>query len=1512
MPLPGGPSDKFGNRYELWWTVSQLARILHGGAESLRIEDPNVTKAEFVVVSGGRRELHQAKRSHQDGKWSLTSLASSEVRLLQGVFAELSGNDARFIFVSGSDAVELRELSSRAQDAETVAEFESRFLDAKAQKANFEKLRKCWNGADVATAYEILRRIEVRTVDETSLKDQVRWSLRALFLADTDHVLAELRCVADDSVHKTVTRNALVDRLAKRGYTLRRLARIEAAPALIGELTSRYLARVQNSLIGKSLIPRAATRLLLERILGTPQAVDCVLTGKAGSGKTVCATELVEKLLDQGVPVLAFRLDNLDPVSTTAELGQRLLLEESPVLVLAAAAEGREAVLVVDQLDALSTASGRSSDAIDAVDALLAESRGLRDRLKLHVVVVCRAFDWANDHRLRRLLSDKTAKVEVTEFSVDEVKNVLSAEGFNPELLQPRQLELLRLPQNLALFSRAGFTANTPPQFATAKDLFDRYWDEKRRATVERAAPSPDCWMEVIRVLCDEMTHTQQLSVPREKLDPFPPDFLRQMSSEGVLTFDGRRYGFAHESFFDYCFARAFVATDQTVSHFLKSSQQHLFRRAQVRQVLAYLRDADRQRYATELRALLTDDQVRTHIRDLALAVLMSVPDPGDDEWEVIEPWLNLGLADLTEGREPPDPFAGLVWHHFFASSSWFHLADRRGLICDWLTSNSENLINVAVNYLRLHQRHSGDRVAELLEPFAATQGLWRDRLRFFMDWVDYGNSRRFFDLFLRLIDEGTLDDEEPPTGSKSAFWSKIHGLRDAPPEWLPEAISHWLRRRFVLTQMGPGSYPGAKPDWSTFFIGNDIDADQVRKSSVESPRAFVEHVLPAILEITDAAACGDVDRPPRYAALWLGMFGGGRESAGEVCRNALGAALGILAASQPDKLGLTIAELKSRDTNVANSLLLNLYKGGANQFADEAVALLCDQTWRFDCCFSDSRYWVATELIRAVAPVCSPENRARLETAILGYSSEYERSKEGYKKRGWACFSLLSGVPPELRSSDAQARYKELERKFGRPPGPPAGVQTYWVGSPIDKTAAEKMNDEQWLTAIAKYHSEERIDRWEHPEKGGAWELAGTLSDLARGEPDRFARLCLRFPLGTNPVYLKRSLDGLKGTTAPTPLKLEVCLKAYRESRLDCGQAIADLLGSIEEPLPTDAVRMLDWLACEHPDPERESWEEESRSGGGDILTHGINTTRGRAAEAIRDLIVADEQHLESFRNTLDCLVNDKSLCVRACVASTLIAVGRRDVAFAVKLFTKLAACDERLLGTPYVERFIAECLRHRRFVELRPYVEQMLRLEEPKGSAAGARLACLAGLYQEHATDLIDEAMAGDPAQRLGVAQVAAANIAHEDCRSWCEERLLVFFNDGDDEVRREAASCFRHLKNEPLEGYDSLIGAFCDSEAYKTDSFAILHMLEESLQRLPGTTCVVCEKFLNRFSSEARDTRTHRAGDVHMVVKLIFRTYQQHQHDEWAPRCLDLIDKLCLAAIRDARTELEEYER
>ena len=138
-------------------------------------------------MTPSRRELHQAKRSHTSGKWSLATLSSNG--LLQSIGEQLTGNYDRFIFVSGSDAPELSELSAAAISAESPGEFEYDFLESKRRKDWLRNLLSCW-ACDVPTAFEWLQRIEVRTIGDRELEQKIEWGVQALFVADPGKVLA--------------------------------------------------------------------------------------------------------------------------------------------------------------------------------------------------------------------------------------------------------------------------------------------------------------------------------------------------------------------------------------------------------------------------------------------------------------------------------------------------------------------------------------------------------------------------------------------------------------------------------------------------------------------------------------------------------------------------------------------------------------------------------------------------------------------------------------------------------------------------------------------------------------------------------------------------------------------------------------------------------------------------------------------------------------------------------------------------------------------------------------------------------------------------------------------------------------------------------------------------------------------------------------------------------------------------------------------------------------------------
>jgi hypothetical protein len=116
-----------------------------------------------------------------------------------------------------------------------------------------------------------------------------------------------------------------------------------------------------------------------------------------------------------------------------------------------------------------------------------------------------------------------------------------------------------------------------------------------------------------------------------------------------VLVRDGSRVAFFHEAFFDYAFARRWTTRNESLVEFLTRGEQELFRRGQVRQILAHLREDHPPRFINEVREVLTTSSIRFHIQEVVLAVLKALPDPTTAEWDAIEQLLMEG-SDL-DGR---------------------------------------------------------------------------------------------------------------------------------------------------------------------------------------------------------------------------------------------------------------------------------------------------------------------------------------------------------------------------------------------------------------------------------------------------------------------------------------------------------------------------------------------------------------------------------------------------------------------------------------------------------------------------------------------------------------------------------------------------------------------------------------------------------------------------------------------------------------------------------------------
>jgi hypothetical protein len=216
MPLRGGASEKAGNRYERQWTVLALLDVLAGDAEYIRIEVPGDEGrgAEFLLMRDGIREWHQVKRQRAEGPWTIASLSSAGV--LAPWWPKLQAGD-RCVFVSGTSAQQLYELSERATQAESWTEFDEEFLGEGGHRGHFEALSGVWGIPPGEPVFRALRLVSVYVIDEKQLKERVRDRAAVLVDGDSAAVVRSLSEVVDNSVHHRVTAPEVLEFLTESG-----------------------------------------------------------------------------------------------------------------------------------------------------------------------------------------------------------------------------------------------------------------------------------------------------------------------------------------------------------------------------------------------------------------------------------------------------------------------------------------------------------------------------------------------------------------------------------------------------------------------------------------------------------------------------------------------------------------------------------------------------------------------------------------------------------------------------------------------------------------------------------------------------------------------------------------------------------------------------------------------------------------------------------------------------------------------------------------------------------------------------------------------------------------------------------------------------------------------------------------------------------------------------------------------------------------------------------------------
>ena len=1483
-PRQGGEADKLGNKYEAAWAIRHALYCIADDRHSLTLEDVDVEVgkgSEFTFASDKSTEVHQLKRQNgNSNSWTVKSL--SDLKVFEAAAAHVAkGRD--FHFVSLVPSRPLQELAERARKSTNLTSFTQSWLTSELRSV-FDQLSAADILGSPQKAWDTLQGMSFSVQDEHDIIRMNAMLAGCQLVGATGHLIAlAIGDILLNNLGRSLTRTELLELLARQDIRPVEAASHQSAHEQVLALTNSWRQSVRRELL-QPRIERAEALQLIDALRDQRMGF---VAGTAGGGKSSVLEESVESLEAAGAEVLAIRLDRLDSFASTTDLGRQLGLETSPAVVLALAAKNRDAFLVIDQLDAVSLASGRMPESFDIVVDLIEEALSVSG---INVILACREFDIDNDHRIRSLTDrPDTVKVSVGPLSTEAVNDAANEMGLDAKLLTASQRTILQTPMHLVLLKTIAGQEGALA-FQSKGSLFEAYWERKRKTS--RARRADVRYNDVLSRVANAASDRQTLSVPVEILDD--GDLIEDANvlvSEHVLTRDGDRIAFFHETFFDYAFARQWVSRSESLVDFLLRDEQELFRRAQVRQILQHLYEREPERFRVEASSVLTSEQVRFHIKATVLAVLSNLDAPTSEDAEVIfevaatVPWLEEQL-----------------WLHT-RRAPWFRRFYEYGMIDAWLDSGEPTLPQRAVNLMVSAVKELPSKVAELLRVRQAAPE-YLNWLRWIARFSDVHQNRALFDLVLAAVRDGGFDAAE------HELWLAVHDLGKHRPLWAIELI------QARVIDHAEGLLLDESGSVALLKLREYGAVEMVREAATAEPLAFVETVVPFLCQVMAATAYEPRPDDPIRDRHFSARFGVDEHSDREL-DDALFTgsvrALEVLARTSPHEVRPLLEKLAADPHDAAQFLLYRALAAGAINFADWAATLILEGGARLDCGYVSDSDWAARELVQSVAPYLNDEVHQQLEDQFRDLRNAYE-SRRSF---GRSAFTFLSALEEPRLSPGGVCRLGEYRRKFQEDaPSKPRGMVSGTIGSPIALQAASKMTDEQWLKAMSMYDSDET--RWD-TFTGGARELSHILSKQAAADPSRFARLALKLTPEHNSAYADGFLMGFadaghsdEAASAIYDAVRHIASLGHDETDRWLGNA----LRRYYRDAPLDLVELLRDRALQSSDPANDSpiftREGDDGRSAADMHNNGINTSRGSLAETLGDLLVydVDGARTELVRPHLDALASDPVLFVRSCVAHTVAASLRHARPDAVEAFKKLVDADDRILAAVMVQRLMLYIGNVDPEV-IAPVIQRMLGSEDAEAREAGGALAAFAALEWSR-PELMKQVLAGDARMRKGAAETCANRVDQTLNAELASSALISLMNDDDDEVLEAAAKVASHLRDHRLRPFANLLTALIESPAYDHATPQLLLTLQHAPDKVDELVLKASERFISVFGNDARDIRTAASGDAHYIGELVVRGLAQSRNRSNRTALLDVLDALLELGVYGVDSAIAEAER
>lgn len=1490
MPLEkGGRSDKFGNRYEIECAIYEILKVVAEKSYSVTIEalgDDEKGTDILVHKKDGKKEHKQCKvRNGSKEHWSLSDLRSR--RVVEAWKYQLNRDHNIIVeMVSPIGCSYLVDLHSRALNTD---ENTDRFYDVQV-KGSDQKFVKFYeefcmqmgldynDKADVKKSVDLLKRIKFNQISEHFLSESI-FNLIGFHFSNDSHVVynALVKFVVDEDIlgHE-ITVTKLMEYLNSQRIHQRFIdcdQRVLPHITVVNEEFRSNFSPIQGALFEREEFEECINAIEQEKHL--------IISGNAGFGKSGCVEAILNYCEKEKIPHVAIKLDRRTPHKNCEIWGKELGFSSSIVYALHSVSKNEQAVILLDQLDALRWTQSKSSEALDVCMELIkqvSQLNGDREK-KISIVFVCRSYDLSNDRRIKALFEkndDDICSRETWERVVVDVLNeevVSRVVGEKYSLLTPKTKKLLKIPSNLYIWQHLD-KKDECYDCATASRLIDKWFDQICKSAIE-AGVSEQVLIDTRDEIVKNADKLGKVFVPKTiiKSGLIGVDYL--ISSEMIVS-DGVRIGFTHQSILDY-----FISTQMTCQFYDgiciekivgNKNRQTPGRKYQVQMFMQNLLEYDCNDFLRVGLELLESDEIRYYIKFIFYELLSQIENP------------DKSVEDFVIKYCDHETYGDFLFNNvFYGKYRYVSLLMKKGVLDRWM-KDFEKKKNV-FSLLSSISEHLADEEICFIKKYAF-------------------KNREDDEQFSRCFYHGINEESDALFGLRLQFY-EIY------PEWTSHLYidvkkSFSLCENRVIDIISFLLVDGSS-DRSKKISSYDELFDNGNSFTVNNGPYIVEKLLPHI----PTGNYFEVDYF-KWSAQYT--FGNSvKRFAVEIIKKANESII----KKDPALFWHYYEPYMGKGYAVFDEIILAGLKSLPESESNRVIEYLSDDLDKriFDKTSSaNSSLSLAMETIEKHTKYCDEECVATLEKNIQKYISpqaiEWYKDRIGYNKSNsgvtvyWSYwgdlqYQLLQSICYDKMSEESRNLLEVLKRRFGektyrysRSDGH-SGI----VVSPVSK---KSIGRRQWLQILTNRKLKTRKKHgWKEVEGGfveSSLEMyASDFHSAVKMDPEEMIRMVIDNRSSILPIFINSLFSGAEFSERISDVSKETWEDMFRYFPCDMESQRASYFCGILEKTEIydwsyDILNQLKDISSNYVGDRRDE-DEINAMDSTDLVSASLNHTRGSSAKAMGHLLWHNDELLNVFKDSIEKMTADSNSAVRMASMFALWPAYNIDRDWAEKHLLCIYESDIRMAAYNGSKDML--------FLLYEKYRDNVLKVvldcfnsDDKRLIEVGGNALCEFHLRHDEFADIIAQA------DTLNEEQIKA--ILH---------MAIIYL--GQEIYREKAKSIILNLKNTEVDVefplsrmfYDNLVDADRDSEflieimksnVNRRTVHAFVHYLEENAYSINDYASIIISLCENILSLDAKEI-SNRWGIEDNISKLIISLYDEcvEAEKDIAEKCLDLWD-------------------